>query len=303
MTNVRPYRFGTTEATSAPELALALAKHWNEARRDLARGHIARWLENELHDHNLLRTLHDIQDTRGLGEDGKLLRFLLAAAPDLPPVWKGRALTEASLVAAARDATKGDAAAAEWLDTLVRDDVLASYAGAGHEALGTLAQRWREGWEAFAATWHDAQRVGGSLAARAARRGRRQGRELRRPRVRVAAPPRHARTAHRQRCAARRAARRCLPRRAPRPGRRRPREGDRLLPLVRDGLAQGVHRSHRCPRVPCAPAHRAGRRGARSEAAGRLRAGARKHAQRRARRARRHRASRSSTSRRPATKT
>ena len=159
VTNVRPYRFGTTEATSAPELALALAKHWNEARRDLARGHIARWLENELHDHNLLRTLHDIQDTRGLGEDGKLLRFLLAAAPDLPPVWKGRALSEASLVAAARDATKGDAAAAEWLDTLVRDDVLTSYAGAGHEALGTLAQRWREGWEAFAATWHDAQRA------------------------------------------------------------------------------------------------------------------------------------------------
>ena len=31
----------------------------------------------------------DIQDTRGLGEDGKLLRFLLAAAPDLPPVWRG----------------------------------------------------------------------------------------------------------------------------------------------------------------------------------------------------------------------
>jgi hypothetical protein len=159
VSNVRPYRFGTTEATTAPELALALAKHWNEAKRDLARGHVGRWLENELHDYNLLRTLQDIQETRDLGEDGKLLRFLLAATPDLPPLWKGRPVTDASVIAAARAAVKGDAESAEWLDTLARDDVLASYAAAGHDALGALAQRWREGWDAFAATWRDAQRT------------------------------------------------------------------------------------------------------------------------------------------------
>jgi hypothetical protein len=158
-TSVRPYRFGTTQVTSAPELALALAKHWLEARRDLARGHIGRWIENELHDHNLLRALQDIQDTRGLGEDGKLLRFLLAAAPDLPPVWKARPLALESVIAIARDAAQGDADAAEWLDSLVRDDVLESYAGAGHESLGTLARRWREGFASFAATWHEAQRT------------------------------------------------------------------------------------------------------------------------------------------------
>ena len=157
--NVRPYRFGTTEATSAPELALALVKHWHEARRDLARGHIARWLENELHDHNLLRALQDIQDARGLGEDGKLLRFLLAAEPDLPPVWRGRPVTQDSVIAMARDATKGEADAVEWLDTLVRDDVLASYAAAGHDALGAIAQRWGEAWDSFAVAWHDAQRT------------------------------------------------------------------------------------------------------------------------------------------------
>jgi hypothetical protein len=156
---VRPYRFGTTEATSAPELALALVKHWHEARRDLARGHIARWLENELHDHNLLRALQDIQDARGLGEDGKLLRFLLAAEPDLPPVWRGRPVTQDSVIAMARDATKGEADAVEWLDTLVRDDVLASYAAAGHDALGAIAQRWGEAWDSFAVAWHDAQRT------------------------------------------------------------------------------------------------------------------------------------------------
>jgi hypothetical protein len=159
VSNVRPYRFGTTEATTAAELALALAKHWNEARRDLARGHVARWLENELHDHNLLRALHDIQESRDLGEDGKLLRFLLAAAPDLPPVWKSRALTEESVVAAAREATAGNADAVAWLDSLVREDVLASYAGAGHESLAALGRRWQGAWDSFAAMWGEAERA------------------------------------------------------------------------------------------------------------------------------------------------
>ena len=159
VTNVRPYRFGATEATTASELALALAKHWNEAKRDLTRGHVARWLENELHDHNLLRALNDIQESRGLGEDGKLLRFLLAAAPDLPPVWRSRALTQEAVIAAAREATQGSADAVEWLDTLVREDVLASYASAGHAELGRLAGRWQGAWESFASMWSDAQRA------------------------------------------------------------------------------------------------------------------------------------------------
>ncbi|MFO1302459.1 MAG: serine/threonine-protein kinase [Burkholderiales bacterium] len=155
--NVRPYRFGTAEATTANELALALARHWDEAKRDIARGHVARWLENELHDHNLLRTLQDIQDRRGLGEDGKLLAFLLAAAPDLPPVWKGRALGDAPVLAAAREAAQGDVAATEWLDSVAGNDVLASYATAGHPSLGSLDARWREGWQAFLKVWNRAR--------------------------------------------------------------------------------------------------------------------------------------------------
>ena len=157
--NVRPYRFGTTEATTAPELALALARHWDEAKRDLARGHVARWLESELHDHNLLRALQDIRETRGLGEDGKLLRFLLAATPDLPPVWKGRTLSEESVIAAAREAAKGDVASVDWLESLVHDDVLASYRDAGHAALGALDLRWREGWQSFETIWREARKA------------------------------------------------------------------------------------------------------------------------------------------------
>jgi hypothetical protein len=50
-TVVRPYRIGTAEATSVAELAVVLARHWDAARRDLARGQVARWLEHELHDY------------------------------------------------------------------------------------------------------------------------------------------------------------------------------------------------------------------------------------------------------------
>ena len=88
-TAVRPYRFGKTEATTGTELALALAKHWDAARKDVARGQVARWLEQELHDYNLVRVLRDIQDRKGVSDDARLLQFLVAVAPDLPPVWRG----------------------------------------------------------------------------------------------------------------------------------------------------------------------------------------------------------------------
>lgn len=151
-TSVRPYRIGKSEATTGPELALALARHWDAARRDLARGHVAHWIERELHDYNLLRTLRDVQDLRDLSDDGRLLRFLVAAAPDLPPIWRGSPVTVDAVLAAARAGARGDGPAIDWLDSLVCDDVLASFAPSD-PALRTLASSWNAAWERFAATW------------------------------------------------------------------------------------------------------------------------------------------------------
>jgi len=156
---VRPYRFGKTEATTGAELAVALAKHWDAGCRDLARGQVARWLEHELHDFDLLRTLRDIQDQRGLSDDARLLRFLVAAAPDLPAVWRGSPVSEAAILAAARAAANDRGDAQDWLDSLVRDDVLATYAGAGHGGLADLDRRWREAWRDFSALWDAARRA------------------------------------------------------------------------------------------------------------------------------------------------
>ncbi len=156
---VRPYRFGKSEATTGQELALALAKHWDAARRDLARGQVARWLEQELHDYNLVRALRDIQDRRDASDDARLLAFLLVAAPDLPPVWRGAPVTGNGLLAAARAAAGEDTDAQEWLDSLYRDGALATYAAAGHDALAHLDRRWRDARKDFDALWEAARRA------------------------------------------------------------------------------------------------------------------------------------------------
>ena len=66
---VRPYRIGEIECTNGAELAVALARNWEAGVKDLARGQLARWIEQELHDHNLLRKLRDLVDRRGASDN------------------------------------------------------------------------------------------------------------------------------------------------------------------------------------------------------------------------------------------
>ncbi len=94
-----------------------------------------------------------------LSDDGKLLRFLLAAAPEMPPVWRGSPVSPDAVLAAARAAAGDDDEAQKWLDSLARDGVLATYGEAGHDALRGLEARWREGWQRFAGYWELAQRA------------------------------------------------------------------------------------------------------------------------------------------------
>lgn len=158
-TAVRPYRFGKTEATTGTELALALVRHWDAARKDLARGQVARWLEHELHDYNLVRALRDIQDRKDASDDVKLLRFLLAAAPDLPPAWRESPVTPDAIMASARAAANDDDTAQSWLDSLYRDGVLAIYVAAGHTPLAELDRSWRDGWREFGERWEAARQA------------------------------------------------------------------------------------------------------------------------------------------------
>jgi serine/threonine protein kinase len=156
----RPYRIGQSECATVAELATALARHWDLAAKDVARGQIARWLEHELHDYDLVRKLHDFGEERDISNDLRLLRFLLIAAPDLPRVWKGAPVTVGALLAAARRCVGIDDGAADaerWLDSIAREGVLARFDGAGDADLAALDRRWRDGWAHFARTWTAAQ--------------------------------------------------------------------------------------------------------------------------------------------------
>lgn len=153
---VTPYRIGAAQCTSAAELAQALAKNWENATKDLKRGTIATWLDNQLHDHNLLRRLTDIMEERGESDDLRLLRFILAAAPDMPAVWRRQPLNCASLLAAARLAYESNAAAQDWLESIAAEPVTAACVAVGKADLQAVDTGWRNLWQRFVEFWEAA---------------------------------------------------------------------------------------------------------------------------------------------------
>lgn len=154
--HVRPYRLGEAECTSPEELAPALATHWEEGCKDLKRGTIGAWLETQLNDFNLARKLRDILERRDLSDDYRLLCFILAAAPDMPGVWRGKPLGVEAVLAMAGKALADDKDAQAWLESIAEEDVLEAF-GAGE--LATLGQRWRNGWSRFGELWEIAHRA------------------------------------------------------------------------------------------------------------------------------------------------
>jgi tRNA A-37 threonylcarbamoyl transferase component Bud32 len=156
---VVPYRIGQAQCATAVELALALAKNWPDAIKDLKRGAVASWLENQLHDHNLLRKLADAMEERGLSDDLRLLRFIRAAAPDMPAVWRGKLLDRASLTGAARLALDGNEAALDWLESLAAEPVLAECAATGAADLQAIDDSWRDYRQQFIALWERAHQA------------------------------------------------------------------------------------------------------------------------------------------------
>lgn len=154
--SVRPYRIGTAECTSAAELAVALARNWADGCKDLKRGDIGAWLTQQLNQQNLARSLQDILDQRGVSDNYRLLRFLLAAAPDMPAVWRGKPASREAILAAARTAISGDKEAQEWLESLFSESVLEAFSAAGKSDPGELGPVWRDGWARFCALWESA---------------------------------------------------------------------------------------------------------------------------------------------------
>jgi hypothetical protein len=150
---LRPYRIADSQCTTAVELAVTLVKHWQIGAKDLVRGTVATWLEEQLHDHNLLRKLQDILDVRGVTDDWRLLKFVLVVVPDIPAVWKGTPVSRESLLIAARKASNGDRPSAGWLHSIHTEGVLETLTQAGRTDVSAFRQQWLQGLERFAVVW------------------------------------------------------------------------------------------------------------------------------------------------------
>jgi tRNA A-37 threonylcarbamoyl transferase component Bud32 len=150
---LRAYRIADSQCTTAIELAVTLVKHWQIGAKDLVRGTVGTWLEEQLHDHNLLRKLQDILDMRGVSDDWRLLKFVLVVVPDIPAVWKGTPVSRESLLIAARKASNGDRPSAAWLHSIHSEGVLEALSLAGRPEVSAFRQQWLQGLERFAALW------------------------------------------------------------------------------------------------------------------------------------------------------
>ena len=154
---VRPYLLGKAECTSAVQLGLALARNWKIGCHDLMKGRLAAWVENELHDHNLTRSLDSIMAERDVSDDRRLLALIHAILPDLPPLWRGIPLSRDTVRIATRQSLAGDEAAASWLNSLAGDNVLKFWGAQGQTDLGQLHEQWQGTWRRFREVWEAAK--------------------------------------------------------------------------------------------------------------------------------------------------
>lgn len=156
-TATRPYRLVKSECHTRSDLALALAKHWEEGKKDLRRGAVLNWVEHDLHDSNLAREIDDVRRRDDLSDDAKLLHVILRALPGMPPVWRGRVITQHTLLRAATQQNFPDALG--WLASLYDEAVLSIPAEYGNTDLQQVADTWRSDLTHYQAQWERAKQA------------------------------------------------------------------------------------------------------------------------------------------------
>lgn len=148
-----PYRLRDEACHTPEQLAVALARHWPAGVADLNNGQLLDWFRSVVKDHNSVRLLLDLRHERQLHVDLQLLKLILHLAPGIPPVWRGESIELRAILTRANAALKGDADAAQWLDSLYRHRVLEAYAEAGNADAAAIVERWSGASERFAEAW------------------------------------------------------------------------------------------------------------------------------------------------------
>jgi hypothetical protein len=154
-TAVRPYTLRKAQCRTRSDLALALAQYWEEGAKDLRRGTIVQWVEQELRDFDLARDIHDVMAMHELSDDGRLLRVLLRALPGMPPIWRGKVITQQVLVqVAARVIDHPDEkATSNWLFSIYLEDVLSVLGEYGNADMASIGVAWKQGAESYRKWW------------------------------------------------------------------------------------------------------------------------------------------------------
>ncbi len=152
-TAIRPYTLRKVQCLSRTDLALALAQHWNDGLKDLRRGIITQWVEQDLRDFDLARTLHDTLARHELTDDGRLLRVIVSALPGIPPVWQGKVITQDTLARAATQAKQGQHEAQMWLFSIYKEGVLKFLGESGNTDMLRLSQAWKTSVADYRAIW------------------------------------------------------------------------------------------------------------------------------------------------------
>ena len=126
-----------------------MAKNWEAAGKDFARGFISDWLRNKLHDQDLARVALDLMDAKEMGADERLLRLLVQMAPDLPPLYREYSLALTDLEGLATQAMEENSQAIDLLEEIYEKRLLAVFAKIRHiqNAWIQVVQNYESGWQ------------------------------------------------------------------------------------------------------------------------------------------------------------
>jgi hypothetical protein len=150
---IKPYTLIRSQCLTRIDLALALARYWQEGKKDLMRGVIMRWVENDLRDFNLAREINDTMIRNGLSDDARLLRVIVSALPGIPPIWCGRVITQQTLARSAKQAIDGNGDELGWLLSIYKEDVLDVLAEHGNADMEKISKEWKQGVEDYRRIW------------------------------------------------------------------------------------------------------------------------------------------------------
>ncbi|MFZ6712773.1 protein kinase domain-containing protein [Undibacterium sp. TC9W] len=151
-----PYHIGQYLCHTREQLAVALARNWDDGVRDISNAQLLAWFRDVQKDQNAVRVLLDMRQDKKLSVDVQLLRLILHLAPGIPPVWRGETIELPAILGYANRSLKDDEAASNWLKQLYNYGVLEAYADAGNKEVASIVQKWQACCKQIEQAWQEA---------------------------------------------------------------------------------------------------------------------------------------------------